>query len=90
MTKTSLFPPFPTMFSTAFFHQSSVKFVVCKYCGSGFKRTISVNFSQNDKILTLTKYSAFADDKVKVTKIIVSVFNMVENRVFERSMVQGR
>ena len=36
---------------------------------------------QHDKILDQTKLKAFADDKLNVTKIIISVFDRVENIV---------
>ena len=35
----------------------------------------------NDKSLDQTKLKAFADDKLNVTKIIISVFDRVENIV---------
>ena len=35
----------------------------------------------NDKILDLTKLKAFADDKLNLTKVIMSVFDRVENIV---------
>ena len=39
------------------------------------------NSSQHDKILDQTKLKALADDKLNVTKMIISVFNKVENIV---------
>ena len=35
----------------------------------------------HDKILNQTKLKAFADDKLSVTKIIISVYDRVENIV---------
>ena len=35
----------------------------------------------NDKILDLSKLKAFADDKLKFDKIMISVFDSVENIV---------
>ena len=40
-----------------------------------------VNPFPNDKILDQTKLKAFADDKLNVTKMIISVFDRVENIV---------
>ena len=39
------------------------------------------NLFPHDKILDQTKLKAFADDKLNITKVIVSVFNRVENIV---------
>ena len=41
----------------------------------------TVNPFPNDKILDQTKLKAFADDKLNVTKMIISVFDRVENIV---------
>ena len=40
-----------------------------------------VNPFPHDKILNQTKLKAFADDKLNVTKMIISVFDRVENIV---------
>ena len=40
-----------------------------------------INSLPNNKILALTKLKAFADDKLNVTKMIISVFDRVENIV---------
>ena len=40
-----------------------------------------VNTLANDKILDQTKLKVFADDKSNVTKMIISVFDRVENIV---------
>ena len=41
----------------------------------------TVNLFPHDKTLDQTKLKAFADDKLNVTKIIISVFDSVENIV---------
>ena len=41
----------------------------------------SVNQFPQDKILDQTKLKAFADNKLNVTKVIISVFDRVENIV---------
>ena len=40
-----------------------------------------VNSLPDNKILDETKFNAFADDKLNVTKMIISVFDRVENIV---------
>ena len=40
-----------------------------------------VNFLPNDKFLAWSKLKAFADDKFLVAKMIISVFDRVENIV---------
>ena len=40
-----------------------------------------INPFPHDKILGLTKSKAFADDKLNVTKMVISVFDRVENIV---------
>ena len=40
-----------------------------------------VNLFPDDKNLTLSKLKAFADDKINVTQMIISVFNRAENIV---------
>ena len=42
---------------------------------------IKFNPLTDDKILDQTKLKAFADDKLNVTKMIISVFHRVENIV---------
>ena len=37
------------------------------------------NSLSNDKILEVTKFKAFADDKLNVPKMIISVFGKLEN-----------
>ena len=39
------------------------------------------DYLTNDKILAQTKLKAFADDKLNITKMIISVFDRVENIV---------
>ena len=41
--------------------------------------TETLNSSPNDNFLYWTKFKAFADDKLHVPKIMISVFNQVEN-----------
>ena len=41
----------------------------------------ALNSLPNDKFLNLTKFRAFADDKENVAKIMISVFDRVENIV---------
>ena len=45
------------------------------------RRSLPFNPLPNDKILDRTKLKAFADDKLYVTKMIISVFDRVENIV---------
>ena len=46
-----------------------------------FQKVLSGYGLTSDKILVLTKLKAFADDKFYVSKIIISVFDRVENVV---------
>ena len=46
-----------------------------------FGRYCVFNYLPCDKILTLTKLKAFADDKFTVPRITISVFDRVENTV---------
>ena len=48
------------------------------------KLTVSVNSLRNDKILDVTKLKAFADDKINVAQMMISVFDRVENIVEKR------
>ena len=43
--------------------------------------TVAVNFLPNDKILEVNKLKAFADEKLNVAKMMVSLFDRVENTV---------
>ena len=52
-----------------------LRMIVIGLCGKGF------NPLPNDKILDMTKLKAFADDKIDVAQMIVSVFDRVENIV---------
>ena len=45
-----------------------------------------VNPFPHDKILGQTKLKAFADDKLNVTKMVISVFDRVENIVGKREI----
>ena len=47
-------------------------------------RLIMVISLPNDKYVALTKFTAFIDDKYDVAKIMISVFDMVENIVGKR------
>ena len=47
----------------------------------------SLNPFPHDKILDLTKLKAFADDKLNVSKMIISVFDRVENIVEKGEIV---
>ena len=49
--------------------------------GKKQSQTYLFNPFPHDKILDQTKLKAFADDKLYVTKIIISVFDRVENIV---------
>ena len=42
---------------------------------------IQINFLPNDKILDWSKMKPFADDKIRVLKVIIFVFDRVENTV---------
>ena len=44
-------------------------------------KSLQVNLFPHNKILDRTKLKAFADDKLNVTKMIISVFDKVENIV---------
>ena len=44
---------------------------------------ILLNSLANDKILHWSRLKAFADDKLKVAKIMISVFDNVENIVWK-------
>ena len=59
--------PFLTMFSTLY--------------GTYFSFQMHFNPFPHDKILDHTKLKAFADDKLNVTKIVISVFDRVKNMV---------
>ena len=53
-------------------------------------RRKTINSFPHDKIMDQTKLKAFADDKLNVTKMIVSVFDRVENIVEkEKLLVQA-
>ena len=39
------------------------------------------NLYKNDKILDVTKFKAFADDKLNVAKMMICLFDSVENNV---------
>ena len=58
--------------SHAFFwlQQSRLKFL---------SSDMRANSLSNDKILEVTKFKAFADDKLNVPKMIISVFGKLEN-----------
>ena len=66
-------------------HLNNIEIVVCKRFQIGLVRAFvvwkSVNPFPHDKILDQTKLKAFADDKLNVTKMIISVFGTVENIV---------
>ena len=60
------FSPFPTMFSKGFF----LKVVKSRdFCDKDLIKTLP-----NDKILDVTKLKAFADDKLTVAKMMISLF----------------
>ena len=40
-----------------------------------------INSLQNNKILDQSKWKAFADDKLNIAKIVISIFDLVENIV---------
>ena len=48
---------------------------------SYFSQILQVNSLPNDKILDVTKLKAIADDKSNVTKMMISLFDRVENTV---------
>ena len=48
---------------------------------AAYLHNVSLNPFPQDKILDQTKLKAFADDKLNVTKMIISVFDRVENTV---------
>ena len=55
------------------------QFLLLQYC---FQKTCRhVNPFPHDNILEQTKIKAFADEKLNVTKMIISVFDRVENIV---------
>ena len=57
--------------------------VICNFCleGAIMPHHQVFNSFPHDKILDQTKLKAFADDKLNVTKMIISVFDRVENIV---------
>ena len=52
-----------------------------KMCSTLHKTKFVFNPFPHDKILDRTRLKAFADDKLSVTKMIISVFDRVENIV---------
>ena len=51
-------------------------------------KRLFVNPFPHDKIMNQTKLKAFADDKLNVTKMIISVFDRVEN-IVEKGEIAG-
>ena len=53
------------------------------WCGKGLKGNIGLSLKSlpNDKILDQSKFKAFADDKINVTKKLKFIFRRVENLV---------
>ena len=45
---------------------------------------MAVNSLPNDKILDLSKFKAFADDKIKILKMMIFVLDRVENTAGKR------
>ena len=66
--------PFPVMFSKVFILRG-VKTRDCMVKGDSLP---------NDKILDVNKLKAFADDRIKLAQIMISVFDRVENNVGKR------
>ena len=59
---------------------------ICRNCHLGIHlpirhnfRTVAFNSLPNDKIMTFTKLKAIADDIFNVAKMMISVFDAVEN-----------
>ena len=63
------------------------------YCTHVFRKALPLvvaevfNLFPQKKILDQTKLKAFADDEVGVTKIIISVFDRVENIVGRKKLL---
>ena len=64
-----------------FFPQGFLKAFFFRMVKSRDRALYRVNPLPDDKILDQTKLKAFADDKLNVTKIIISVLDRVENIV---------
>ena len=47
-------------------------------------RWLRVNFIPNDKILAWSKLKTFADDKLDVVKMVISLFDSLENTVLSK------
>ena len=51
------------------------------------KIEMGLNFFPNDKILDITKLKTFADDKINVAQMMISLFDRVENIVGKGEML---
>ena len=51
------------------------------YTFTQFQKTLQINSLPNNKILDWSKRKAFADDKIKLPKMMIFVFDRVENIV---------
>ena len=61
---------------------------ICAHFFNNVSKCFPCNPFPHDKILDQTKLKAFASDKLKVTKMIISVFDRVENMVGKGEIVQ--
>ena len=74
---------FPTVFSKDLYCRHKVLPKSCRsivFCAKP-KEVNSINSSSNDNFLDFTKYKAFADNRLNVARIMISVFDRVENIV---------
>ena len=63
------------------FSKYGIELIVVLSSTNAIKRDSSIKPFPHDKILDQTKFKAFADNKLNVTKMIISVFDRVENIV---------
>ena len=71
------------MFLKSFFSRV-IKSWDCVVKNGSVKSVFSINPLPNGKILDWPKFKAFADDKMNVTEMMISLSNRVENTVEKR------
>ena len=78
-----LFPVFSLFFKELSFIFTKFEIVVSLSVGKNLKFVVweRVNSLPNDKILDATKLKAFADDKINIAKMTISLHDRVENNV---------
>ena len=85
-----LSPKFSTLLKTNF--NFSVKFILSSAISFNLNKSKNLSFGrfnslQNNKILHQSKLKTFADDKLNVTQMIITVFDRVENIVGKGEVV---